>query len=67
MVRGFGKVAGMKPQLSFAPSEYAGRKKVTRQERVMPWGRLCGVLDPHYPQGQRGRPSVGLERIAIPP
>ena len=32
-------------------------------ERVVPWGRLCGVIDPHYPEGKRGRPPVGIERM----
>ena len=32
-------------------------------ERVVPWGRLCGVIEPHYPQGKRGRPPVGIERM----
>ena len=60
----------MKHQMSFAQEEYAGKKKVTRRERflfemerVVPWGRLCGVIEPHYPQGKRGRPPVGIERM----
>jgi len=60
----------MKHQMSFAQEEYAGKKKVTRREkflgemeRVVPWERLCGVIEPHYPQGQRGRPPVGIERM----
>jgi transposase, IS5 family len=60
----------MKQQMSFAQSEYAGKKKVTRRERflgemekVVPWERLCGVIAPHYPTGQRGRPPVGIERM----
>ena len=32
---GFGKVARMKQQMSFAQSEYAGKKKVTRRERFL--------------------------------
>jgi len=60
----------MKQQLSFAQSEYAGKKKVTRREkflgemeRVVPWERLCAVIEPHYPQGKRGRPPIGIERM----
>ncbi len=60
----------MKQQLSFAQSEYAGKKKVTRRERflgemeqVVPWARLCAVIEPHYPQGRRGRPPIGIERM----
>jgi hypothetical protein len=68
---GGGKVAGMKQQMSFAQSEYAGKKKVTRRERflgemerVVPWARLCAVIEPHYPQGRRGRPPIGIERMS---
>ncbi len=60
----------MERQLSFAHSEYAGKKKVARRERflgemekVVPWARLCGVIEPHYPKGERGRPPIGLERM----
>jgi IS5 family transposase len=60
----------MKQQMSFAQSEYAGKKKVTRRERflaemerVVPWARLCAVIAPHYPQGRRGRPPIGIERM----
>ncbi len=59
-------MACMKQQMSFAQSEYAGKKKVTRRERflgemerVVPWVRLCAVIEPHYPQGRRGRPPMG--------
>jgi transposase, IS5 family len=30
-------------------------------ERVVPWARLCGVNEPHYPADGRGRPPVGIE------
>ncbi len=60
----------MKQQMSFAESEYAGKKKVTKRERflgemerVVPWARLCAVIAPHYPQGRRGRPPIGIERM----
>jgi IS5 family transposase len=60
----------MKQQMSFAQSEYAGKKKVTRREKflgemekVVPWARLCAVIEPHYPQGRRGRPPIGIERM----
>jgi IS5 family transposase len=53
---------GMRQQMSFAHSEYAGKKKVTRRERflaemekVVPWDRLVAVIEPHYPKGERGR------------
>jgi IS5 family transposase len=60
----------MEKQMSFAQSEYAGKKKVTRRERflgemerVVPWARLCAVIEPHYPKGRRGRPPIGIERM----
>src|SRR5450432_2946889 len=60
----------MKQPLSFAQSEYAGKKKTTRREaflgemeKVVPWARLVAVIEAHYPLGQRGRPPVGLERM----
>ena len=56
--------------MSFAQSEYAGKKKVTRREkflgemeRVVPWKRLVALLQPYYPTGRRGRPPIGLERM----
>lgn len=56
--------------MSFAQSEYASKKKVTRRERflgemepVVPWARLCAVIEPHYPEGKRGRPPIGIERM----
>ena len=56
--------------MSFAQSEYAMKKKVTRRERflgemeqVVPWERLVEVIKPHYPKGVRGRPPVGIERM----
>src|SRR5476649_2103737 len=60
----------MNRQMSFAQSEYAGKKKVTRREkflgemeRIVPWTRLVALIEPHYPTGRRGRPPVGLERM----
>ena len=60
----------MKQPLSFAQSEDAGKKQVTRRERflgemekVVPRARLCAVIEPHDPRGQRGRPPIGLERM----
>ena len=46
-------VGRMEHQMSFAQSEYAGKKKVTRRERflaemerVIPWARFCGMATP---------------------
>ena len=32
-------------------------------EQIVPWTQLCEVVEPHYPNGQGGRPPVGLERV----
>ena len=60
----------MKSQLSFAASEYAGKKKSTRRERflgemekVVPWKELEALIEPFYPKGERGRPPIGIERM----
>jgi len=57
-------------QMSFAQSEYAKKKKITRREKflaemeqVVPWSRLVALIEPHYPKGKRGRPPIGLERM----
>jgi hypothetical protein len=48
----------------------AMKKKVTRREQflaemetVVPWGRLIGVIAPHYPKAgpKGGRPPMPLE------
>src|SRR6202521_1780239 len=60
----------MRRQGSFSQAEYAGKKKQTRRDRflgemeqVVPWARLVERLRPLYPKGERGRPSIGLERM----
>jgi transposase, IS5 family len=57
-------------QTTFAHAEFAAKKKTTRREKflarmeeVIPWAQLLAVIQPHYPQGQRGRPPIGLERM----
>jgi transposase, IS5 family len=53
----------MERQLSFAQAEYAQKKTTHRDgflgkmEQVVPWARLVALLAPHYPKGERGRPS----------
>ena len=61
---------GMK-QTSFASLEYAGKKRRTRREKflgemecVVPWDRLCALIEPHYPRsGRVGRPPIGVARM----
>jgi IS5 family transposase len=32
-------------------------------EQVVPWTKLCGLIEPHYPKAGNGRPPVGVERM----
>ena len=32
-------------------------------EQVVPWKKLCTLLEPHYPRAGNGRPPVGVERM----
>ena len=57
-------------QLTFSDLEYSRRKKRTRREkflaemnRLVPWEKWVAAIEPYYPQGLRGRPPVGLEKM----
>jgi IS5 family transposase len=63
-------LSSMQFQPSFAQSEYARKKKVTRRdlflaemEAVVPWLRLVEIIEPLYPKGKRGQPPIGIERM----
>lgn len=54
-------------QMTFADTEYAGKRKQTRNElfliemdQVVPWKGLIALIEPHYPKGEGGRPSYPL-------
>ena len=32
-------------------------------EQVVPWKKLCALIEPHYPKAGNGRPPIGLERM----
>ena len=32
-------------------------------EQVVPWQKLCALIEPHYPKAGNGRPPVGVERM----
>src|SRR5437667_11595564 len=32
-------------------------------EQVVPWGELCALVEPHYPQPGKGRRPGGVERM----
>lgn len=58
-------------QKTFAEAGFEKHRKQTRRERfldemdcVVPWERLCGVIEPFYPKvSGAGRRPVGLERM----
>lgn len=48
--------------------EYANRRKTTRREifletmdKIIPWARLCALIEPHYFHNKTGRPPIGIE------
>lgn len=60
----------MEHQAGFSELEYAAKRKLTRREKflatmdeVVPWDELLAVLKSYYPDGKRGRPPIGLERM----
>jgi|SRR5579884_53138 len=57
-------------QTTFAMTGFEKHHKTTRREkfltemeRVVPWSRLCKIIEPYYPTGEGGRPAIGLERM----
>ena len=32
-------------------------------EQVVPWGKLCSLIEPYYPKAGNGRPAVGVDRM----
>ena len=64
------KLTGRAQQPSFSQAEFADKQKITRREKFLKrmealilWTKLLGVIEPFYPQGERGRAPVGLERL----
>lgn len=60
----------MVDQQSFASLAWSRKGKVTRRERflaemdaVIPWAALIALIEPHYPNGETGRPPQDLERM----
>lgn len=62
----------MRPQQALSMTGYFDKGKTTRRERflaemdqVVPWTRLCALIEPHYPKGsgKGGRPPLPLERM----
>lgn len=69
-----GDNANMKQQtLAMAADQGAGFEQYRRPTKrdaflqimneIVPWMQLCEVIEPHYPKGEGGRPTIGLERM----
>jgi len=57
-------------QTTFASLSWNGKGKVTRRERflaemdaVIPWARLLGLIEPHYPKAGNGTQPMPMERM----
>jgi transposase, IS5 family len=57
-------------QMTLAGSGFEKFGKTTRRaqfladmDRVVPWGELCALIEPVYPKGEGGRPTIPLERM----
>jgi transposase, IS5 family len=57
-------------QRTFASMAWSAKGKVTRREQflaemdaVIPWPRLLGLIEPHYPKAGNGRQPLGLEKM----
>ena len=36
---------------------------LTEMDAIVPWHKLCRLIEPYYPTGDRGRPPIGIERM----
>lgn len=57
-------------QQSFSDYEYSCRKKKTKREEfldtmedIIPWDEWVEFVRPYYPDGKRGRPVKGIEKM----
>ena len=60
----------MPTQMTFSELEYAAQKKLTRRDRFLaeskaltPWHELVALIEPHYPKGEAGQPTIALARL----
>jgi IS5 family transposase len=42
------------------------REFLEEMERVVPWGVLVQIVEPHYPKAKTGRPPFGIGSVAAP-
>ena len=57
-------------QETFTDIEYSFRKKKTKREEfleimdeIIPWEEWVAKIKPYYPEGKRGRPPMGIEKM----
>ena len=57
-------------QPSFSDIEYGLRKRTTKRDEFLkamddfiPWDEWVSLIAPYYPNGQRGRPPMGIEKM----
>ncbi|MGH7837108.1 MAG: IS5 family transposase [Candidatus Binataceae bacterium] len=57
-------------QSTFATAGFERHQKITKRaaflaemDQLVPWQRLCTIVEKHYPRGEGGRPTIGLERM----
>lgn len=57
-------------QMTFSSVGFEVHSKRTRRQRfldemdaIVPWRKLCRLIEPHYPEGERGRPPIGIDRM----
>ncbi len=57
-------------QRTFSSLGFDVHGKQTRRQRflaemdtIVPWRKLCRLIEPHYPKGDRGRPPIGIDRM----
>jgi IS5 family transposase len=55
---------------SLSDIEYSMRKRKTKREKflrimdeIIPWGEWVALIMPYYPDGKRGRPPKGIEKM----
>ena len=57
-------------QLSLTDAEYSHRRRTTKREEFLramdeaiPWDKWVRLVQPCYPEGKRGRPPLGIEKM----
>ena len=57
-------------QQTFSDIEYSNRRKKTKREEfleimneIIPWDEWVALIQPHYFDGKRGRPPLGIEKM----